>query len=66
MANTVYITAGLPVHKNADQTPTPGTNTVYLTAGLPPQPLEAEEDTKTYSPFSSQLFSSSITQGFIK
>ena len=39
MANTIYITAGLPVAKNADQDPT-GTNTVYITAGLPPIELE--------------------------
>ena len=39
MANTVYISAGLPVAKNADQDPN-GTNTVYITAGLPPVELE--------------------------
>jgi len=42
MANTIYITAGLPVAKNADQNPE-GTNTAYITAGLPPQILESEE-----------------------
>jgi len=41
MANTVYITAGLPVAKNSGQTPTGGDNTVYVTAGLPPVVEEA-------------------------
>ena len=40
MANTVYITAGLPVAKDAGQSPTSGVNTVYVTAGLPPIELE--------------------------
>jgi len=58
-ANTIYITAGLPVAKNADQNPE-GINTVYITAGLPPQPLESEETTTTTNPFSSFIISSKI------
>lgn len=41
MANTIYITAGLPVAKNSGQSPTAGVNTVYITAGLPPVVLSA-------------------------
>ena len=44
MANTVYITAGLPVAKDSDQSPASGVNTVYITAGLPPEPQAAEEE----------------------
>ena len=35
-ANTIYITAGLPVAKDSGQSPTSQVNTVYVTAGLPP------------------------------
>ena len=41
MANTVYITAGLPVAKDDGQSPGAGVNTVYITAGLPPVVEEA-------------------------
>jgi len=36
MANTVYITAGLSIPKDGDQTQ--GVNTAYITAGLEPEP----------------------------
>ena len=42
-ANTIYITAGLPVAKDGE-TPSAGVNTVYITAGLPPEPAEAAEE----------------------
>ena len=35
-ANTIYISAGLPVAKNSGQAPSSGVNTVYVSAGLPP------------------------------
>ena len=44
MANTIYITAGLPVAKDYTQTPESGKNTIYITAGLPPEPTEAPEE----------------------
>jgi len=40
-ANIVYITAGLPVAKNAGQAPASLHNTAYITAGLPPVVLTA-------------------------
>lgn len=46
--NYLYITAGLPVAKNAGQTPTSGKNTVYITAGLPPVVLTAAGGFKPY------------------
>lgn len=39
--NTVYKTAGLPVAKDAGQSPGAGANTAYKTAGLPPVVLTA-------------------------
>lgn len=36
-ANTVYISAGLPVAKNSGQAPSSGVNTAYVSAGLPPE-----------------------------
>ena len=44
MANTYYITAGLPVSKDESVTPSSGVNTFYVTAGLPPEVLEDEEE----------------------
>jgi len=38
MANTAYITAGLPVEKDGES---PVSNTAYITAGLPPEVLSA-------------------------
>lgn len=35
MANTAYISAGLPVAKNDGQSPSSGVNTAYVSAGLP-------------------------------
>jgi hypothetical protein len=42
MANTVYISAGLPVAKNSGQAPASGVNTAFVSAGLPPEVLEEE------------------------
>jgi hypothetical protein len=40
MANTVYISAGLPVAKDSGQSPASGVNTVYVSAGLPAEVSE--------------------------
>ena len=41
MANTAYITAGLPVSKDEAVVPGAGVNTAYVTAGLPPAVIAA-------------------------
>ncbi len=41
MANTAYITAGLPVSKDESVVPGAGINTAYPTAGLPPAVIAA-------------------------
>ena len=66
MPNTIYITAGLPVAKNAGQSPSAGVNTVYITAGLPPQILEEEESTPTQLLNRNPFFSTILcTQSFV-
>lgn len=40
-ADTVYISAGLPVAKNSGQSPGAGVDTAFLSAGLPPVVLAA-------------------------
>lgn len=46
MANTVYITAGLPIRKDNESAPTG--NKVYMTAGLPPEPAPPPTIVKRY------------------
>jgi hypothetical protein len=50
MANTVYISAGLPVAKSSGQSPTADVNTVYVSAGLPPEVQAAAPATTTVVP----------------
>ena len=45
MANTAYITAGLPVAKDDGQSPSSGVNTAYVSAGLPADVLDEEPPT---------------------
>lgn len=45
MANTAYISAGLPIAKNSGQSPTAGVNTAYVSAGLPASPIYAATGT---------------------
>ena len=46
-ANTIYITAGLPVSKDEDVDPGAGVNTVYVTAGLSPEILASSISSST-------------------
>jgi hypothetical protein len=41
MANTIYLSAGLPVAKDSGQSPATGVNTVYVSAGLPAEVIAA-------------------------
>ena len=64
MANTVYITAGLPVSKLTSETPTSGVNTVYVTAGLPPVVYDdsAASDPISFLAVSSQNYALAFTK----
>ncbi len=60
MANTIYLSAGLPVAKDSGQSPSAGVNTAFVSAGLP---AEVVEDTPPVSGFFARRYYDTLLAG---